>query len=233
MVQLNLLPDLKKEFLNAQKARNRVISLSILTIILAVGIAGLAAFYVYGVQTVQVALVNGDIAKKTKDLKATPEIDKYLTLQNQLAALPDLHSAKNVYSRLFGFLPTLNPSAPNSISLSSLQVSETAKSALFTGTAPTYEALGVFKDTLMHAKVTYQVAGETNKTSENLFQNVTVQSSGLGTTPTGKVVSFTINVDYDDAAFRTMNTNVEISVPAVQSSQAANQTPTAIFEGGN
>ena len=231
MIQLNLLPDLKKAFLHAQRARNRVIGFAILGCVIAVGATALAAFYVYAVQTVQINLVNGDIKKKTSDLQNTKDIDKYLTIQNQLAALPDLHGKKNVYSRFFGFLPVLNPGAPNNVTLTNFEVGDTDTLITFIGKAPTFESLNVFKDTLAHATVTYQLSGSSDKTTENLLSDVTVESSGLGQDGANKVVSFTIKAHYNQAALKVGSTSVAVSVPNIQTS--ANQTPSVVFEGSN
>jgi len=84
MIGINLLPDVKKEFLKAQRTRNTVISLSILIMFVAGGLTVFLALFVYVGQTTAINVVKGDIDTKQKTLGEKPEITKYLTIQNQL-----------------------------------------------------------------------------------------------------------------------------------------------------
>jgi len=229
MIQLNLLPDLKKEFIEAQRARNRVIAMSILVCIVVVGATLLAGFYVYGIQNVQIALINSGISDNTKKLKSVKDINKYLTLQSQLAALPDLHSNKNVYSRIFDFLPTLNPSAPNNVKLSSVQVSDTNKTITFSGTTSTFLAMNTFKDALSNAKLSYAPKDSTDIVTEPLFDTVTLTSASLGTSSGAAVVSFTITTTYKSEALVASSSDVAVTVPTISNTGANGLTP--VFGG--
>lgn len=230
MIQLNLLPDIKKEFIRAQRARNAVISASILTILISIGVVVVAALYVYAGQTIQIALANGDISSQTQQLKKISELDKYLTIQNQLSALPTLHKDKTIYSRLFDYLPILNPSAPNNMTLASLQVDEEQGTVLFTGTSPNFEALNVFKDTLQNAEVKYQADGS-DKTIK-LFSKVIVEAATLGRTNNQLLVNFSIRGTYDDVVFAASTTNAQINVPNIQTTQSVLQSPKPVFNSG-
>lgn len=229
MIQLNLLPDIKKEFINAQRARNTVISGSILTIIVALGVTVLAFLYVFFGQQLQFILVNNDIASQSKTLKGISDLGKYLTVQNQLAALPALHEDKTIYSRLFDYLPTLNPSAPNNMTLASLQVDESQNTVLFTGISPTFEALNVFKDTLQNAELSYQAKGASEAIKTKLFPKVIVESATLGRTNNQLLVNFSIRGTYDDGAFAATSTNVVLNVPNIQTTQSVLQSPKPVF----
>lgn len=231
MIQLNLLPDLKRQFIEAQRARNRVISICIIVVIAVVGLTGLAAFYVYGVQNIQISLANSDIASKTKKLNDVSDINKYLTLQNQLSSLDTLHQNKNVYSRILDFLPTLNPSQPNSITLTSLQVFDTDKSITFNGTAPSFQAVTTFQQALTNAQASYVPAGATDPTTEPLFDTVTLQSSGLGLVGGQSVVSFGIKVTFKPELLISSSSKLKVSVPNIANTSANGQTP--IFGGSN
>ncbi len=232
MIQLNLLPDLKKEFLRAQTARNRVISASVLIVLAALAVTTVAAFYVYGVQNVQIALVNNEITDKSKKLKDVKDINKYLTLQHQLATLPDLHAKKNVYSRLFDYLPTLNPSAPNTVTLVSLQTADSDQTTIFSGTAPNFEAFNVFKDTLVNAKATYTAAGQSTPIETTLFRKVLVQTASLGQSSKGLVVNFTVQTTYNSDVFLASTSGVSVAVPT-QTTGNSGSAPGAVFQGGN
>lgn len=225
MIQLNLLPDLKKEFINAQKSKSLVISVSIVITMAAVGLSALLFVYVTFLQQVQISLATDDINKKTQDLKAIQDVDKYLTIQNQLSSLPDLHAEKGSYSRLFDFLGVLNPSAPNNVTLNNLQVLQLDKSVVFSGVTANFETLNVFVDTLKNAQVSYKVDGEGEEITEKMFDQVLVQSSDLARVNNNVVVAFVVRTVYRDPVFDTRNKNMTARVPNITTTQSVTQSP--------
>ncbi len=225
MTQINLLPDVKKEFLKSQKTKALVISGSIIVTLVAVGLSALLYAYVVFAQQLQINLITDDIKNKSAELNNIQDISKYLTVQNQLQALPDLHSSKGVYSRLFAFLPVLNPSQPNNINLASLQIAAEDKTLSFSGTTASFESLNVFADTLSNAEVSYKPADADKATSEKMFKKVTVQSSGLSKVDNTTKVSFTVVVEYNEAMFNAKNANVEAKVPNIQTTPSVTGSP--------
>ena len=117
MIQLNLLPDLKKDFIKSQKTKGLVISISIIITICSFGLSALLFVYVNFLQQVQINLVTDSIEEKETKLESITDIDKYLTIQAQLSALPELHNGKGSYDRLFDYLSVINPGSPNNVYL--------------------------------------------------------------------------------------------------------------------
>ena len=232
MIQLNLLPDIKKEFINAQKTRAVVVSSSILITLGAIGLSVVLFIYVTFLQQLQISLATGDIKSKTQQLNGIADLDKYLTIQNQLAALPELHDQKGIYSRLLSFLPVLNPNSPNNIVLSKLQVSTTDKLVSLTGSTATFESLNVFVDTLQNAKVAYKDASGAQQSSQ-MFSAVFVQNSAIDKSNGGNRVSFTVNSTYQDAVFDGTNTEVTATVPNIQTSQSVTDSPKLFDSSSN
>lgn len=227
MIQLNLLPDLKKEFLKAQKTKSLVISTSIFVTIGAVGLSALLFVYVTFVQQLQINLATDDIKNKENQLTSIQDIDKYLTVQAQLAALPDLHNAKGSYDRLFTLLSVINPSAPNNVNLSNLQLATDANSMVITGTTGSFETLNVFVDTLKNAEISYKKngAGETQK--ENMFEQVLIQASGFSRIGSKNLVSFTVKTVYSPSVFDVQNTDIVPSIPSITTTQSVTESPQA------
>lgn len=230
MIQLNLLPDVKKEFLRAQSARRKTIALSILVTIIAAGLTVVAALYVYAVQNGIMYLQTQDIKGKSSQLSSVKDIDKYLTIQNQLAQLSSLHGNKNNFSRLIDFLPRLNPAPPQNIVLTNLEVEANAKTIVFKGRVSDYGALTTFKDTLSNATFTYVHDGQ-NVEATKLFSDVKIDSALYEKTNTSAGVTFTATVLYDPAVFEQTNTNVSVTVPNKETTGSVVGAP-AIF-GGN
>lgn len=226
-IQLNLLPDVKKEYLKSQKNKAVVISSAILVTIAAVAISVLLVIYVTVGQQLQMTIITNDIKSKTTELNNVQDLSKYLTIQNQLMALPDLHKNEGVYSRIFTFLPLLNPSAPNNVKLSVFQLSAAADEGViyFTGNAATYESLNVFLDTLNNAQVTYKAQGSNQQTTTKMFTAAVVQNSALAQVNNVSSVSFTIRAVYDPSVFDVTNTDVTASVPNMVTTPSVTGSP--------
>ncbi len=209
MIELNLLPDVKQEFVHAQRLRRKIISIMILLIIISVGVVALIAFNLYVVQSVHERIVDGDIKNHTKQLKEQDNLTRDLTVQNQLAALSDLHKDKSIYSRLFDYLLVLNPKAPNNIKISQLKVDSETTTITIDGSAMNYKAVGVFKDTLENATLT------TSQGSENkVFTDVQLSDVGLGQNSFGaNITTFKFILTYSDEAFARDTQNATVRVP--------------------
>lgn len=225
MIQFNLLPDIKKEYINAKKTKALVISSAIITTMAAVGLSVLFFLYVAFIQQLQISLVSGDIKKKSDTLNGIQDLGKYLTIQNQLSALPDLHAQKGAYSRLFTFLPVLNPSAPNNVKLTTLQFSQNDKTIVFTGSTATFQSLNIFVDTLRNAQINYKVPDTTTVKTDKMFDDVAVENSVLARVNNMMLVSFTIQTTYKDAAFDIRNNDVNVSIPNIKTTQSITDSP--------
>lgn len=225
MIQLNLLPDLKKEFIKSQKTKGVVISTSILVTIGAVGLSALLFVYVTFLQQLQINLATDDIKQKEKQLSSVTDITKYLTVQAQLAVLPDLHNAKGSYSRLFDFLGVITPGPPNSVALGNLQLSTAEKTIIVSGTTASFETLNVFVDTLKHAEISYKKNGQGETITEKMFNQALVQTSGLAHVGPAIVVSFAIKTVYNPSVFDVQNTGMTAKVPSITTTQSVTQSP--------
>lgn len=225
MIQLNLLPDLKKEYIHAQKTKGMVISASVLVTLGAIGLSILLFVYVTFVQQLQIGLATDDIERKAQQLREITDVDKYLTVQHQLVSLPQLHDEKGAYSRLFDFLSVMNPSPPNNVALNNLQVLTLDNSIVLSGTTATFETLNVFVDTLKNAQVSYRAGGEGETITETMFDQVLVQSSGLARQEGNTVVSFTIRTIHKPSVFTVGNTNMQATVPNITTTPSVQLTP--------
>lgn len=225
MIQINLLPDLKKEFIKSQKTKGLVITTAVLITLGAIGLSVLLFVYVNFGQQLQISLITGNIKEKADELAAVPDVDQYLTVQNQLSSVTMLHDQKGNYSRLFGFLNVLNPSPPNNVNLSRAQLLTIDKSVVFSGTTGSFEALNVFVDTLKNAKIEYLVDGQGEPIEGQMFTQVYTQDSGLGKVSDQAIVSFTVKAVYSDVVFDARNTNVVANVPNITTTSSVTGAP--------
>ncbi len=109
MIQFNLLPDIKMEYVKAKRAKRMTVTFSLLASAVAIVLTGLLFSFVQFAEEEHIDNLTKDISKELTTLKNTPELDKILTIQNQLVSLPELHAKKPAVSRLFTYIQQVTP----------------------------------------------------------------------------------------------------------------------------
>lgn len=145
MIQFNLLPDVKLEYIRTNRVKRLVITVALLVTGLALAVTGFLAFNVYGLQRGHIDNLTGDIQDSTESIKSIDQIDRMLTVQNQLNTITGLHDDKPVASRLFPFMSSITPTEVN---ISELEISFENETMIITGEADSLESVNVFVDTL-------------------------------------------------------------------------------------
>ncbi len=227
MIELNLLPDLKKEFIKAQRMRNTVVSGSILTILIALGLLALLATIVYGAQAVIIDNLKKEVTENHKKLAAKPEINKYLTVQNQLELIGSAASERTAYDRIFDYITKLNPAPPNDITIYSLVVDAETSSITLEGSTANFETVNNFKNTLENAKLAYSLNGE--KHEGNFFTAVTVAPPTLSAADGRQTAYFNISVAFDPKAFDPDAKDINVTIPKLVTSDADRHSPRELF----
>lgn len=237
MITLNLLPDIKREYIKTRRTYARVISLSVLISLAAVGLTVLLAVWVYGVQTVHTALVTDSIKKNQAKLEEIKDVSKYVTIQNQLANISTLHNNKSDFSRLLKFLPQFNPAEPDNVTLSSVAVNQEEGTITMQGDTGTYTGLVKFRDTLQKAKVHYKTVDANDSTEAVMFTKVEVAEQALSTSSSGEAsgsrISFRVIATYTPEAFANSSLDVTVSVPTIETTPSKRDTPDIFSGGGN
>ena len=214
MIQINLIPDVKQELIRAQRARTTVISVAIIAGIIALGLVALLASYVFGAQTLRSSLLDNAIKSESQELASVPDLTNTLTIQNQLTKLDDMHSNKEIDSRLFDILASTNPPAPNNVTISTLEYDPTSELIQIEGQAANnYAAVEVFKKTILNTVVTYR--DESDEIVEMpLTDMVSIEETSYGEDASGqKVLRFTISFMYPKEVFANSARNLTINAP--------------------
>jgi Tfp pilus assembly protein PilN len=200
MIQLNLLPDVKKEYLRAQLQRNLVITIcSAVTLIFGVVLVVLGL--VMGGQTFMKSSINNDITRLNSSLTSTKDINEYLTVQNQLSQIDALKEDQPILSRLFDYLRVLNPAEPNNVELTTVNFDASTSTIRLEGFSRNFPALDVFKATLTSATISYATASDSTPVTEKLFETVDVSQAAISSVGDESKVGFTITLTYNKAAF--------------------------------
>lgn len=212
MIEINLIPDVKQQLINAQRMRTTVISLAIIIGIVTLGIVVVLAVYSYGVQTVRSSILDGQIDEDAKKLSAFEDLSKTLTIQNQLALLPDTHADKKISSRMFDVLAKIIPPSPNDVQFSNFVVDTSEQTVTIEGQAKnSYAAVEVFKKTISAAEIVYVVDGEDRTTP--LATDISTGEMSYGEDSSGtRVLRFTLSFGYADELFDSSATDVRIRI---------------------
>lgn len=220
MIQFNLLPDVKQEYIKAERTKKLVISISVLATVVAVGIFLLLMFTVHFVQTKNINDLTADIKSTTQKIKNIPNIDRILTVQNQMGALEDLHSKKLATSRLFGYLGQVTPSG---VTVSNATADFTQNTLALTGNAPTIDNVNTLVDTLKFTKYKQDGQGDTKA-----FSNVVLGSFNVGE----KSTSYTINLTFDPTIFDNTK-NISLVVPSTVTTRSVINQPLFVSGGSS
>lgn len=218
MIQFNLLPNVKLEYVRARRNKR----LTLLVAVLAAGAAlAIMVILFIGVQLVQKKYSNdlsADIKSESSKLENTPDLNKILTIQNQLASLPALHDQKPVTTRLLNFVKQVTPAK---VSLANLDVDFTAGTIHITGSADALSTINIFVDTLKFTTFKTDDGKEANA-----FSSVVLTGFGRD----AKGASYDITFQYEPTIFSNASP-VTLTVPAGKiTTRSETEKPEALFQ---
>ena len=210
MIEINLLPNVKRELLKTRAMRNRVISISFL-----VGGASIATVVVLalilGRQIAAEAVQSGVIKDRNDKLMAVEDLNKVVTIQHQLTKINEQHSGKKINSRVFDVVTAVNPVAPNNVSFSDIKVNPESKTITLEGSAVNgYSALETLKKTILNTKV--QTTDGDKSSEVSLTKEIKDGDTSFGENSEGKkVLQFSFSFEYAEELLAPAN-NGTVSV---------------------
>jgi hypothetical protein len=228
MVQFNLLPDVKIEYIKTQ-ARMRVIVLScvIVSIVLTV-IFTLLFINARVLQPAHMKNISKEISDDVKKVQSVEDLDKIITVQKQLSALPALHTTKKIASRIPDFLSKLTP---QNVKITDVDVDFATNKMTIKGTAPDLATVNKLVDTLKFTN--FQVNNENGKNGK-AFSQVVLSGFSLQEKPTNpqEKASFDISFNFDAELFNRQNIQnipedqaVSLIVPNITSTRSSTEKP--------
>ena len=235
MIEINLLPDVKRELLKTRAMRNRVISISFL-----VGGASIAAVVVLalilGSQIAAEAVQNGVIKDRNDKLMAVEDLNKVVTIQNQLTKINEQHSGKKLNSRIFDVVTAVNPVAPNNVSFSDIKVNPESKTITLEGSAVNgYSALETLKKTILNTKV--QTTDGDKSSEVSLTKEIKDGDTSFGENSEGKkVLQFSFSFEYAEELLAPANNGtVSILTPTgkVDVTDSRQGIPDSLFKSNS
>lgn len=217
MIQFNLLPDVKIEYVKAQRSKRLVTVAAIFATAVSFGIFILLLIIVQGVQKTSLDHLDKDIKDYSAELRNTPDLNKILTVQDQLSALGSLHDQKVAASRMFAVMQSVTPA---DVTISDHSVDFTANTMTISGDAPGLDRVNTFTDTL---KFTTFTKGDSE--GSKAFSNVVL--SQFGRDEDGS--TYTITLSYDPILFSNQE-EISLSVPKTVTTRSFVEQPASIFK---
>lgn len=212
MLQLNLLPDVKIEYIKTQRTKRLVFGSAVLAMAIAAGITLLLALVVYGVQKKVMDDQSTTINKYSDNLKAIPDLNKILTIQDQLGQLTGLHDQKVLASRVFLLSQQVTPPG---VTISDFTTDYQANTMSISGAANSLDSVNVFTDTLKY--VSYD-SGDGNATKP--FTNVVLAQFGRSE----KTTTYTITLAFDPVMF-SVKGSYNLTVPKQNTTNSVTGQP--------
>jgi hypothetical protein len=175
--------------------------------------------------------LSSDITADSTQLASNGNLNKVLTIQNQLQTIPQLDNEKPVVTRFPSIITELTPTTA---SISSLDVNFTTNTFSITGTASSLSDVNQFIDAIKFA--TYSVTG--SSVAKPAFSTVVLSSFGYSSvTSNGQPANYIITFDYNPAIFSAAS-DVTLTVPQQATTRSVLSQPTDLFvksttSGGN
>jgi Tfp pilus assembly protein PilN len=204
MIQFNLLPDIKIQYLKARRQKHLVMLGSTAVIVFSVALIAILISIVFGLQKKNISDLSHDVTSKSQQLQSTKNLSRMLTVQNQLTSLPALHDTKPVTSRLYAYIQEI---VPTSASVSRVNADFQKNTVTLTGAAESLATINSFTDAMKLA--TYATKDNPNS-KKPAFSAVVLSTFSRD----DKAASYTIDAQFDPALFSEKD-DVTLTVPNV------------------
>ncbi len=220
MIQFNLLPDVKMQYIKAKNVKRTVMVVSAIVAASSLAIFIMMFLAVNVFQKTHMNNLAADIKTDSETLKNTPELNKVLTVQNQLNSLPDLHGKKPVVSRLFEYI---KQTTPNQVNIGDIVVDFDAKTFVVKGTTDALSTVNKFTDTLKFTK--YKYTADNQEKTGKAFTGVVLSSFSKNE----KATTYEVKLSYDEVIFNSAYA-VTLEVPKITTTRSETEKPTDLFQ---
>jgi Tfp pilus assembly protein PilN len=222
MIEFNLLPDIKQQYLKAKRLKKIIIFIVVVISTLSLVLFAFSYWYVYFNQKNNIKNLNNEITSSIRHIKSNPNLNKILTIQNQLNSLPNILSQSPKVSRIFNFMAELTPA---NATISDLTINLSSNSISINGGADSLNTVNQFVDTLKYAKYNNGSSKNNAPFSSVTLASFSYSSSASSTTP----AQFTITFNYDPTLFNNTD-NIQLVVPNITTTRSILNQPKILFQ---
>jgi len=198
MIQFNLLPDVKKEYIRTKRIKHLILTVSGIVSVSVVVVLIMLFSFVQFAQKSNINDLTKDINSEIVKVTSIEGLNEILTIQNQLEELPAVNQGRPEISRIFDYLKIVTPQG---VFISSVDLNVANSTIEITGSAETLALINTYADTLKFATYkTVDVGDEDNETlvdnGDRTFSNVITDLSR-----NSDGASYTIALQYDPVIF--------------------------------
>lgn len=210
MIQINLMPDVKREYIKAQQMKHTVLVLSILLSIAIVTVAGLLFGYVRLIQPQHRANLQTDIDTGLTRQRDYPDGVEMVTVQGVLEQIGPIQDKKLITSRLFNYVTDFTP---RGVVYNSIAYDSAAGTLTLSGRTTTYEKANELANNVKSAEFSYEQSEQ--ESTINPFSGLVFTSLAAGDeAEDGMRVSFGMTFQIDATLFNQAIRNGNLTVNA-------------------
>lgn len=226
MIQFNLLPDIKLQYIKAKRIKRTVIVISFLVASSSFAIFLFLFITVRFAQKGHIGRITDDIQTAQTELEKIQDLDKVLTVQNQLTSLPSLHDGKPASGRLFKYITQITPTE---VSIGKTDLDFESSTINFEGASGSLSNINKFVDTLKFT--TYREVANPgdqpeSQTSSKPFSEVVLSSFEV-TEDEG--ITYVITLKFDPIIFDN-NKEVKFIVDKKTTTRSETEKPNDVFK---
>jgi len=227
MVEFNLLPDIKLEYLKTKRLEHLVTVISTVVGCLAVAVFVFLFVYTNVYQKVKLDNLNTQIGNYSASLKSNSSLDQILTVQNQLETLPSLEAQAPTTSRLFGYIAQVTPI---NATISSLNVNYSTNSIVISGNADSLATVNTYIDTLKYSTFDDTTTGVKNQPA---FNTIVLSSFNYtnNASSSGQSAQYSITCNFAPVLFKSTD-KISLIVPNEITTQSILNQP-VIFKASD
>ncbi len=224
MVQFNLLPDIKVEYIKTLRLKRTVMIVAVLSVAAAIGLM-LLMLSLKVLQTGHLKRLDNDISQLKTELESTEDLTKILSVQNQLNALPTLYNGRPAIERMPGYVDQVTPTG---IGITQMTVDYSLSSVEIVGDADTLKTLNSYVDTIRYT--TYEDTTDPAQVVEgqparSAFGTINLVEFGRDS----EKATFTLTFSFDPIIFD-VTRKITLAVPSLVTTRADVPSPD-LFNG--
>jgi Tfp pilus assembly protein PilN len=221
-VQFNLLPDVKMHSVKIEHSRKLIITVAALVSAVCLALFFILLFSVDVVQKKQLNDADKQVTVAIAKINSIPNLNKILTINNQLSSLTTLHKNKHITSRLFGYLTQVTPT---SVQISSINLDLSQNKMTITGTSDSHHSVNTFIDTLKFTSF------KSSSQDSNHVAFPSVVETSFSVAP--PKVSYSVDLTFDPTLFSNSSPQApNLIVPQLTSTRSAIDDPSnPLFNG--
>lgn len=232
MIQINLIPDVKREYLRARHMRDVAISISVLVSVISISLVVVLAIFL-SIQAAREYFADQNIKTEYEKLSSVEDLSNLVTIQNQLSLITAQHEGKSIDSRLFSVLQAINPAEPNDVKFNSVTLNPEDGVLAFEGVASGgYNAVETLVKTIENTQVEYKTSADSGISTEPFADEVIVGETSYGLNAENKkVLRFKMSVSYVQDLFTNRLREVRVVGPtkSVDVTDSKLRVPSSLF----